>query len=111
MNGPRGLSYKVKEARQRKTNTIYYHVYVESKIYITQMNISMKQKRTHRHREQTCVCQGLEGEMVWEFGISRCKLLHIESINNKAPLYTTGNCIQYPVINCNGKNMKKNTNV
>ena len=58
MNGPRGLSYNVKEARQRKTNTMYYHVYVESKMYITQMNISMKQKQTHRHREQTCVWQG-----------------------------------------------------
>ena len=27
------------------------------------MNISMKQKQTHRHREQTCGCQGgLVGE-------------------------------------------------
>ena len=44
------------------------------------------------------------------FGISRCKLLHIEWINNKVLLYSTGNCIQYPVINRNGfmKNMKKN---
>ena len=24
---------------------------------MTQMNISMKQKQTHRHREQTCGCQ------------------------------------------------------
>ena len=71
----------------------------------------MKQKQTYRHREQTCVRQGLEGGMVWEFGISRCKLLYIESINNKALLYSTGNYIQYPVINCSGKNMKKNMNV
>ena len=42
---------------------------------MTQMNISMKQ--THRHREQTCGCQGEEGGdvgMDWEFWISRCKL-------------------------------------
>ena len=26
------------------------------------MNLSMKQKETHRHREQTCGCQG-DGEM------------------------------------------------
>ena len=25
---------------------------------MTQMNLSMKQKQTHRHREQTCGCQG-----------------------------------------------------
>ena len=52
---------------------------------MTQINLSMKQKQTHRHREQTCGCQG--GGVVgdgWEFGISRCKLLYIEWINNKA---------------------------
>ena len=25
---------------------------------MAQMNLSMKQKQTHRHREQTCGCQG-----------------------------------------------------
>ena len=43
--------------------------------------LSMKQKQTHRHRKQTCGCQGGKGgggRMDWEFGISRCKLLHIE---------------------------------
>ena len=37
------------------------------------MNLSTKQKLTHRHREQTCGCQGGGGEggMEWEFGISR----------------------------------------
>ena len=33
------------------------------------------------------------------FGISRCKLLYIKWINNKALPYSTGNYIQYPVIN------------
>ena len=28
---------------------------------MTQMNLPMKQKQTHRHREQTCSCQGGEG--------------------------------------------------
>ena len=41
--------------------------------------------------------------MEWEFGVSRCKLVYIGWINNKVPLYTTGNYIQYPVINHNGK--------
>ena len=46
---------------------------------------------------------GGEGGMDWEFGISRCKLLYIEWINNKVLLYSTGNYIQYPVINHNEK--------
>ena len=62
------------------------------------------------HREQTCGCQGGEGSeggMDWEFGVSRCKLLHTEWINNKVLLYSTGNYIQYPGINHDGKEYKK----
>ena len=50
------------------------------------MNLPTKQKQTHRHREQTCGCQGGEGGMDWEFGVSRGKLLHLEWINNKVLL-------------------------
>ena len=32
-----------------------------------QIGMSRKQKQTHIHREQTCVCQGA-GEGVWERG-------------------------------------------
>ena len=39
----------------------------------------------------------------WEFGISRCKLVYIEWINNKVLPYSTGNYIQSPGINHNGK--------
>ena len=72
---------------------------------MTQTNLSMKQKQNHGHREQTGGCQGrgVGGGMDWEFGIRRCKLLYIEWINNRALLYSTGNYIQYPVINHNGK--------
>ena len=69
------------------------------------MNISTKQKQTYRRREQTCGCQG--GRMDWEFGVSRCKLLDIEWINNKVLLYSTGNYIQYPLIKHNGKEYEK----
>ena len=76
---------------------------------MTQMNLSMKQKETHRHREQTYGCQGqgCGGGMDWEFEISRCKLLYREWINNKVLLYSTGNYIPYPVINHNGKEYEK----
>ena len=51
------------------------------------------------------------GGKEWEFGISRGKLLYIGWISNKVLLYHTGNYIQYPVTNHNGKayeTMKKN---
>ena len=51
----------------------------------------------------------LGGGIDWEFGVSKCKLLRIEWINNKALLYSTGNYIQYLEINHNGKEyLKKN---
>ena len=53
------------------------------------MNLSMKQ--THRHREQTCGCQGgkgMGGGIDWEFEISRYKLLYIAWINNNVSYYT-----------------------
>ena len=44
------------------------------------MNLSTKQKQTHRHGEQTCGCQGGKGEreggMDGEFEVGRCKLGH-----------------------------------
>ena len=67
-------------------------------------------KQTHRHRKQTCGCQGRRrcgGGMDWEFGISRCKLLYSEWIDNKVLLYSTGNYIQHPMINHNGKEYEK----
>ena len=45
--------------------------------------------------------------MDWEFEVGRCKLLHLERINNKVLIYSTGNSIQYPVINHNRKEYKK----
>ena len=44
---------------------------------------------------------GWGGEVDWRFGMSRCKLPHTGWINEKVPLYGTGNSIQYPVINPN----------
>ena len=49
--------------------------------------------------------------MDWEFGVGRCKLLHLGWINNKVLMNSTGNYIQYPVINHNGKEYKKRTSI
>ena len=47
---------------------------------MTQMNLSTKQKQTHRHGEQSCGCQGREGRIGidWEFEVSRCKLFRMD---------------------------------
>ena len=55
-----------------------------------------KTEMDHRHGEQTCICQGggvsgLDGE----FGVSRCKLLHLEWMNNGVQLKSTGNYVQF----------------
>ena len=59
------------------------------------MKLSTEKKQTHGHREQTCGCQGRGGKsgMDWEFGVSRCKLLHLEWISNEILLYHTGDYI------------------
>ena len=44
-----------------------------------------------------------EGGM--EFGVSGCKILHREWTSNKAPLYSTGNYVQYPRTSTMEKNI------
>ena len=80
---------------------------------MAQMNLSTKQKQIHRHREQTCGCQGVGAgrRMDYEVGVSRWKLLDREGINNKIIQYSTENCIQYPVINHSEKEYKKRIGV
>ena len=75
------------------------------------MNLSMKQKQTHRHREQVCGCYG-EGE-VEEGWSGRLELQQLQTIiyimdKQQVLLYGTINYIQYPMINHNERNMKKN---
>ena len=45
--------------------------------------------------------------MDWKFETGRCKLCHLEWINKKVLLYSTGNYIKYPVINHSGKEYGK----
>ena len=45
--------------------------------------------------------------MDWESRVIRCKLLHIEWINNKGLRDSMGGHIQYPVVSHNGKEYKK----
>ena len=59
------------------------------------MNLSTEEKQTHGHGEQTCDCQeGVGGNGTdWEFGVCRCKLLHLEQISNGILLYSRGNYV------------------
>ena len=54
---------------------------------MAQINLSTKKKQTHRHREQNrlVVAEGKgEGSRIdGEFGVSRCKLLHLEWMGNE----------------------------
>ena len=72
------------------------------------MNSSIKQKQIHRQRTDLWLPVGRKGRGMteWEVGISRYKLLYIECISKKVLLCNTGNYIQYPVINHNGKERK-----
>ena len=72
---------------------------------MAQMNPSTEKKKTHRHREQTCGCQreGGKSRMDGEFRVSRYKLSHLEWINNKVLLYSTGNYIQSLGIDQDGR--------
>ena len=56
------------------------------------MNLSIQQKQTDGHREQIMVAKKEEvgGGMAYEVGVSRCKQLYTEWINNKVLLCITG---------------------
>ena len=70
------------------------------------MNLFLKQKIHTGNRFVVAKGQGGWEGLDWESGTRRCKLLYIEWINNKVLPYSTGNYIQYPIINHNGKGKK-----
>ena len=58
-------------------------------------------------------CQGGWGGggsgMDWEFGVSRCKLFHLEWMSNEVLLYGTGNYIQSHVLEHDGRQDEEKT--
>ena len=63
---------------------------------MAQMNLSINRNRLTDIENRLVVAKG-EGEerrMDWEFGVIRCKVLHLEWISNGVLLYSTGNYIQ-----------------
>ena len=53
---------------------------------MARMNLSTKQKQTHRHENRLVVVKGKgEGvELTENLGFNRCKLLHLEWIESKS---------------------------
>ena len=62
---------------------------------MTQMNITIKQKQTHKHREQICGCQGEEvgNGSIGSLGLANVSY-YVKEIINKILLYIT-EFIQY----------------
>ena len=91
------------EVRQKKANIIWYNLYVESKTWHKWTTKKNKNRLTNIERIDLWLPRGMgwgrDALRVW---ISRCMLLHIEWINNKAWLYSTGKYIQSPMINHKG---------
>ena len=75
--------------------------------YDTNEPIYKTETDSQAQRTDLWLPRGGGGGKDWEFGVGRCKLLHLEWINNKVPMYSTGNYIQYPVISHNGKEYEK----
>ena len=87
---------------KRKMN-IWYHLYVESKILHRWTYQWNRNRLTDIENRLAAAERGRgEGGMDRECEVSRCELLYREWIDHKVLLYSTGNGIQYPVINHNG---------
>uniref|UniRef100_A0A8D2A4L7 VWFA domain-containing protein n=1 Tax=Sus scrofa TaxID=9823 RepID=A0A8D2A4L7_PIG len=70
--------------------------------------VFMPVSRTQTDIENRLVVAKVGGKgMGWEFGVSRCKLLHREQISSKALVSSMGNHIQYQGISHIGKDYKK----
>ena len=68
------------------------------------VKLSTKQKLTDRENRLVVAKGGGRGSrMDWQFGVSRCKQLHLVWVDNEILLFSTGNYIQSPGISHNGK--------
>ena len=86
------------EVSQKKTNTIWYHLYVKSKVWYKWTYLPNGNRLTDI--EGFWLPKSRGGGKGWEFGISRCKQLY-RMINNKVLPDSTVSYITYPMINHN----------
>ena len=70
---------------QGRTNTIWYHLYVESKTWHKWTYLWNRKRLTDiENRFVVAKGEGGRGVIDWEFRISKCKLLYIGWINNRS---------------------------
>ena len=102
--------YHTKWSKSERERQIPYDITynVESKIWHKWTYLQNRNRLIDREN-RLVVAKGEEvgRGMEWEAGVSRCKLLCIEWINNKVLLCRTENFIQYPMINRNGREYKR----
>ena len=98
---------EVSQKEKEKYHMIWYHIDVESKICHKWPYLQNRNRL--RHREQTCGCQegGGGSGKDWEFVVSRCKVLHLEWMNDDVLLYSTGNYIQSSGADYDGEDYEK----
>ena len=106
MNGPRDYHTRWSKS-DRESNTIWYHLYVKSKMWHKWTYLWNRSRLTDVETRLVVVRIGGREGMDWEFGIIRCKLLYLGWINNNVLLYGTGNHIQYLVVKYYGKEYEK----
>ena len=84
------------EVRQRKTNIMWYHLYVESKKWCKWIYKTERDSQTPGNKLVT------KGD---KWGV-KTQLLYMWK-NNKDLLYSSGNCTQYLIITYNGEESEK----
>ena len=65
---------------------------------MAKITISTEMKPSRRHGEQISGCRVGGSQMNVKSAVSRCKLLHLELMDNEVLLYNTGNYTQSLVI-------------
>ena len=89
---------------QIKTNIIWYHLYVESKIWHKWIYLQNRNSLIDtENRLVVAKWEEVEKGKDWEFRISKCELLYLEWVKNKVLLQGTRNYIQYLMVNHNVK--------
>ena len=118
---------RLSDANQIKTNTIWYHLYLESKNSAEELMYWVRQKvcsgfpvtsygktwtfcptqynrETNSQTEKPVVTRREgRGGIHQEWGISRYKLSHLKQVSNQDLLHSTEDYIQYLAITYNGK--------
>jgi len=91
------------KVRKRKTNTIWYALYVESKIWHKWTYLQNRNRFTDTEKMPMVAKVWGRSVMGWEFWANRCKLLHSEWISNEVLLYSLGNYIKSLWIDHDGR--------